>query len=261
MANRKISALPDGVPAENADIIPAVRAGSNVRVTAESIADLATGGGGGGDPWANYGTPTWRNDFNSTADFSAYTFITGSTSDLLFRSSGGVYAPTSALAALRSIPNAPFILDVRWRIARPTTGAGGEVGIFIEGDAASGRQTGFGLSTQGSANGTAQFRLNRRLNNANQSNVFAVDFGGAPWPIYADGITFRIYYDGTTYNFFTSYGNPKSVDQVAAGCIDAKSNWLGNPVRGGIWASTTNNNMVCEFAQFQDTNLDKWAGE
>jgi hypothetical protein len=261
MSNRKISALPDGVPAENADIIPAVRAGSNVRVTAESIADLATGGGGGGDPWASYGTPTWRYDFNTSADLTDWTEILNAFSGINFRPTGGMYTTTSTtVAGARSIANAPFVFDLRARYGRPGV-AGTSIGLVVTGNAATDRRFVFDFRIAGSEYGTMSTQGNRRANFTLNTNTWNVDAGLGLWGAASNGITMRCYYDGTSYRFFASYGNPKQVDQWAAAFVEAKSSWLGDPVSVGFIVSAANDNTVCEFAQFQNTNLDKWAGE
>lgn len=47
--SEKISQMTNGVPAQSADVVPVVRSGANLQVTAASIAGLASGG-------ANFGT-------------------------------------------------------------------------------------------------------------------------------------------------------------------------------------------------------------
>jgi hypothetical protein len=258
MADQKVTDLADlpGDALAAGDKIYVARGGVDYKLDGANVG----GGGGGGDPWANYGTPAWRYDFNSSADLTDWTYAVGSSADLSFKSQGGMFS-TANVVPVRSVANAPFVYDVRVLFSRPTTGAGAEVGLWVQGNLVSGRQAAFALSTATNANGTPAFRIVRRLNNTNQGNLFSVDIGNGGWPGIVDGVTFRVYYDGTNYNWFTLYHNLLSVDQFSSTQVEAKSAWLGDPVNVGVWfGGALNSNSVALFAQFQDTDLDKYAG-
>lgn len=250
MGTVKISDLPDGGALAAGDKLIIARSGNNFSIDGANV--------GGSDPWANYGTPDWRSDFNSSADLSPWTEISGSFAGLNYRASGGVWGNAFGR---RTIANAPFVFDVRGRLSRPANGSGTGIGFFIDGDAAADRRYTLAMtSTNTSPVDGIQVQGFRRTGfsviTAPINNSITTDLSGTV----ADGVTFRCYYDGTNYNFFFSYANPAQVDQLFTAQVEPKSTWLGNPIAVGFSCLNGNSNQVIEFAQFQTTNLDKWAG-
>jgi hypothetical protein len=227
MADKKISELTDGVPAQPGDLIPVARAGTNVRVTPQSVVALAPPP----DPWANYGTPLWRTDFTSAASLNDWDVISGSPldkSNAVFNStvSPGMWVDhtgTSELWLRRASPTVAYVYDVRIVHATPdrytAAGLGVSAGVMGSTSATAVRTWG------GFTSSTGLFSV-LQLNARNYSTVTtagAALFGNTVNDsVWDAGITFRIYYNGASvWRTFWCVNSPyvsvrRSLTQIAA---------------------------------------------
>jgi hypothetical protein len=229
------------------DSIVGISGGSNALFPVSAV-------GGGGDPWKTYGTPDWRTDFNSSAGLTGWTVTNAS--NLNYRPSGGMWVSTSlGASAERSIANAPFIFDLRCRLSRPS-GVDAFVRMYIFGADGPGRLFVNDVRQPNGYLGVQWLGVRVPVGTV----PWNITESTAQWSLLSQGVTMRCWYDGTTYRFYNSFGDPRQVEQVAAACNEAAATYIGTPIGVGWQLDKGGDNFVLEFAQFQTTNLDKWAG-
>jgi hypothetical protein len=247
MSDQKISQLVDGVPAEAGDLLVVARGGDNFRVTADSVAKLSAG-----DPWLDYGTPTWRTNFTDAGSLANWTVIQGSASDLKFVD-GEMYNDTdNTIWIQRACGAGAGKADIGFRWANPLRVQGTLCGVGFRTNDSPGQillsgyksvSTGVYQEPTNLQHTIDQWTIGTPLGFAGAASYAVVVAGTAAT---AAGYGLRISFNGTaTYNAEIS-SSPFAWTQFGA----ATAGPFGTPTHVVVAVPASNTRQRVRFAQY-----------
>jgi hypothetical protein len=216
--------------------------------------------GGGGDPWQRYGFPAWRTNFNDPSGFADWTVIQGSKANLAFRTQGA-YCTSGDLWLGRTVPDAPFVFDVRYTLSFRADVATYRLHCGVTGTLAPNRRWAW-LALLNSSSASLQVATATYNDTAPISETVVLGYLADSAMRIQEGFTLRVWYDGTHYRSYLASTSPLATEQpnVSVNTVQPVLT-TGTPV--GVWfniPSAPGAGLRCQFAQFQTVNLDRWAG-